>query len=147
MNAYKNKKSQNKYNFNNQSSILFLMKQNNSITQKNNFIDYSIITDSSLIIPKNKKIAEIPKNNKIFNTISATNTNNNEKKIIKKSNTNVNSIASINNITNKRMINKLKVKCRDYLINDKANNNINNFSKEKNIHKITPKNIINATAP
>jgi len=142
MNAYKNKKSQNKYNFNNQSSILFLMKQNNSITQKNNFIDYSIITDSSLIIPKNKKIAEIPKNNKIFNTISATNTNNNEKKIIKKSNTNVNSIAGINNITNKRMINKLKVKCRDYLINDKANNNINNFSREKNIHKITPKNII-----
>ena len=142
MNAYKNKKTQNKYNFNNQSSILFLMKQNNSITQKNNFIDYSIITDSSLIIPKNKKIAEIPKNNKIFNTISATNTNNNEKKIIKKSNTNVNSIASINNITNKRMINKLKVKCRDYLINDKANNNINNFSREKNIHKITPKNII-----
>ena len=80
MNAYKSKKTQNKHNFNNKSSILFLMKQNNSITQKINFTDYSNITDSSIIIPKNKKIAEIPKNNKIFNTISASNTNNNKKK-------------------------------------------------------------------
>ena len=138
MNAYKSKNIPNKNNINNKSSILFLMKQNKSINQKNNFTDFSVITDSSLILPKNKKILEIPKNNKIYNTIN--NNNIDYKNILKKNNTNISNMSgkdNKNNIANKRMINKLKVKCRDNFIENK-----NNFSRDKATNKYTPKNII-----
>ena len=104
MNSYIMKKSQNKNNFNNKSSILFLMKQNNSLKKNINYTDYSLVNDTSIIIPKNKKIEEIQKNNnRIFNTISTSKTHkHNEKNISRKSNTNLNSICGrINSISNK----------------------------------------------
>ena len=146
MNSYIMKKSQNKNNINNKSTLLFLMKQNNSNNQNINYTDYSLINDTSLIIPK-KKFSEIQKNNnKTFNTISTSKTNmHNDKNIYRKNTTNVNSLCGginrINSISNKRMFNKLKVKCREYILNNKKNNQFSR-SKEKNIHKITPKSII-----
>ena len=141
MKAYNNRKLPSKNNIYNKSSILTFMKQDNSINHKNNFTDYSMITDSSLIISKNKKILEIPKNNKIYNTI---NVNNTYKKVLKKNNTNVNTISgrigkNINsNITKKKMINRLKVKCSEALLKEKNNK----LLRDKIMNKLTPKNSI-----
>ena len=137
MNAYKSKNMPNKNYINNKSSLLFIMKQNKSINHKNNLMDYSLITDSSLILPKKKKILEIPKNNTVYNTIN--NNNIDYKNILKKNNTNINSGKdNKNNTANKRMINKLKVKCKDSFLD----RNKNNFSREKITNKYTPRNII-----
>ena len=141
MKAYNNRNLPSKNNKYNKSSILTFMKQDNSINHKNNFTDYSMITDSSLIISKNKKILEIPKNNKIYNTI---NVNNTYKKVLKKNNTNVNTISgrigkNINsNITKKKMINRLKVKCSEALLKEKNNK----LLRDKIMNKLTPKNSI-----
>ena len=88
MNAYKSKIMPNKNNINNKSSLLFLMNKNKSINHKNNIMDYSLIIDSSLILPKKKKILEIPKNNTAYNTIN--NNNIEYKNVLKKNNTNIN---------------------------------------------------------
>lgn len=139
-------------NMNNKSSLLFLMKQNNSINKKNNITDYSIITDSSLIIHKNKKIPEIQKNKDNFKSINANSINKNGnlyKNNLKKNNTNINSISrrgiinnknkTNNNYPNKRMINKLNVNNIDTVINNSINNNL---IRDKIKNKFTPKSII-----
>ena len=145
INAYNNKnleKSQNQINLNNKSSILFLMKKNNlnSGGQKNIPSDYSIITDTSLTITK-KKISEIPKKIKNYNTININNLNNGYKSTLKKNNTNINgttgrlnkkinnNIINLNNYTmnaNKRIIKKLKDKNNEALKNENKN-----LSKDK----------------
>ena len=139
---YNGKNSQSIYNSFNKSQILIPMKTLNNINNKNNYIDYFYKTDSSEIMPKNNKLSENTLNNKNFNTIN--NNNFNLKNKIKKNNTYVKSISgSLNKskISNQRIYNKLKVRCRNYLFNDNINNleSSNNLSKDK-INKMTPKN-------
>ena len=146
-----NMKKTNTY-MNNKSSLLFLMKQNNSLNQKDNITDYSIITDSSLIIHKNKKITEIAQNKDNFKSINVNSINKNGnlyKNILKKNNTNIKGISgrgiinnhnkTNNNYHNKIMINKLNLKNIDSVINDNKNNSL---IRDKIINKFTPKNII-----
>ena len=76
MKSYKSKNGKIKNNIKNKSSILFLMNQKNATNQKNNFIDYSIITDASLILP-NKIVSEIHKNKTIYNKIKPSQNNKN----------------------------------------------------------------------
>ena len=144
MKNYKNKKIRIKSNLFNKSQILLPKNTTNNSNIKNNFIEQPITNDSSMIITKNKKLTEIPHNFKNFNTI---NNNYNKNNIIKKNNTYIKRIkgnGSKNEISNQRMMNKLKVKCKDYLFNEKLNNikTNNNLSKEKIGNKLTPKNII-----
>jgi len=131
-NHSKNKKT-------NKSPILFTReKTNNSLSQNKNNFENQIITDSSLILSKTKKLS---KNKKVFNTI-----NNNSHNIIRRHNAYLNNILKLeakNNIIKKKINNKFKTKKKELLLNDRYNsksiNNSNNLSKEKNINKITPK--------
>lgn len=146
--SYNSKNSKNKNEKLNKPSILYKKKKsNNSLIQKiKEMNDYSLINDSSLYVSKNRKASEFSKKKQNFNTINSS-SGHYKKNIIKKNNTYVSSISSrINksNITNKRMMNKLKVKCKDYIFNEKNNDlgNSNNLSRDKIISRITPKNII-----
>ena len=136
MKTYQSKNGKNKNNIKNKSSILFLMNKNKSINQKNALIDYSILTEESFILP-NKKVSEIHKNNKIYNTI---NISKNNETFLKKNNTNLNTVSGkgnkTSNIINKRMMNKLKVKCKDIFKEDNKSNQIrDNKAKQTNIMK------------
>lgn len=148
INYFKNK--HNSYNINNKSDILLLMnKTNYSIIPKKKLTTDSITitNDETMTIKQNKKIT-----NNFYNTISSS--SNKEffnGSIIKKNRTCINSSNKKgikSNITNKRMINKLKVKCKEYLLNNEKINNIsahdrNSYlSNDKNINKYTPKHII-----
>ena len=148
MKSYNSKNSKNKNDTLNKPSILYKKKKsNNSLIQKiKSMNDYSLINDSSLYIPKNRKASEIAKKKQSFNTINSS-SGHYRKNIIKKNNTYVSSISGrINksNITNKRMMNKLKVKCKDYIYSEKNNDigSSNNLSRDRIISRITPKNII-----
>ena len=142
------KNSKNKNDTLNKPSILYKKKKsNNSLIQKiKSMNDYSLTNDSSLYIPKNRKASEISKNKQNFNTINSSSCHY-RKNIIKKNNTYVSSISGLINkscITNQRMINKLKVKCKEYIYNEKNSDlgSSNNLSRDRIISRITPKNII-----
>ena len=149
MKSYNSKNSKNINDTLNKPSILYKKKKsNNSLIQKiKNMNDNSLTNDSTLYIPKNRKASEISKNKQNFNTINSS-SGHYKKNIIKKNNTYVSSISSRINkssITNQRMINKLKVKCKDYIYNEKDSDlgRSNNLSRDRIISRITPKNIIN----
>ena len=141
----KNSKSKND-TFNNPSIIYKKKKSNNSLIQKiRNMNDYSLINDSSLYMSKNRKASELSKKKKNFNTINSS-SGHYKKNIIKKNNTYVSNISDRikkGSITNKRMINKLKVKCKENIHEkNKDLGSSNNLSRDKIISRITPKNII-----
>ena len=146
--SHNSKNSKSKIDTLNKPSILYKKKKSkNSLIQKiKSMNDYSLINDSSLYIPKNRKASEISKNKQNFNTINSS-SGHYKKNIIKKNNTYVSNISGRINkssITNKRMMNKLKVKCKDYFFNVKNKDlgNSNNLSRDKIINRITPQNII-----
>ena len=136
--------SKNKCNSFNKSQILFPMKTSHNTKNKNNFMDYSYTNDSSVIFTNKNKLSSENPDYKNFNTININNYNLNN--VIKKYNTYVKSISGSlnkNNISNQKKSNKLKVKCRNYFLNDKiiSIDSNNNLSNDKN-NKLTPKNII-----
>ena len=124
-------------------------KTNYSIIQKKKFKDLLINDD---IVKKNKnKNNNNNIENQFFNTVSSINNEyfSEQNKDIKKHRTSINSIKrseNRNNMTNQRLINKLRVKCRNS-INKKMNNSIKkgertgngSLSKNKILSKYTPK--------
>ena len=158
MNYFKRKQKahihhNNNFNLNNKSEILlFMNKINNTIMPKKKITADTIINDDSAIIKQNKII-----NNNFYNTISTVNneffnkiSNSNSSNVNKKNRTCINSSSKNGvktNITNSRIINKLKVKCKQYLLNEKlkdANSRERNghFLNDKILNKYTPKHII-----
>ena len=151
-NYYKNKFKNIQNNINNKSDVMLLMnKTNYSIIQKKRFKDLLINEETSKNNKSNSKKNNIE--NKFFNTISSINNNEyfKDNNVIKKHHTCISSSKrSIikNDMTNQRLINKLKVKCKNTnneTINDsnKAGETLENGRKRKKIiiSKYTPKRI------
>ena len=138
-NYFSNKIKPNRNIINDKS--LFMNQTYYSIKKK---LNDSSINENHCTIKKKKKLSNLNNDNQAYNTISSLNNeyfndNNNNNSSIKKNRTCFHSINK--NGKNRRMMNKLKVKCKDFLLNNKVNTKIN-ISKEKNKNKFTPKNII-----
>ena len=138
-NYFSNKIKPNRNIINDKS--LFMNQTNYSVKKK---LNDSIINENHYSIKKVKKLSNLNNDNQAYNTISSLNNeylndNNHNNSSIKKNRTCFHSINK--NGKNRRMMNKLKVKCKDFLLNNKTNTKTN-ISKEKNKSKFTPKNII-----